>query len=75
MWPNLSLHITSFRLRAWYANTCERRNYPKPASPATAVHDRTAGYDDVAEALGLGDGLGPALGTALGPGDAVDSAG
>ena len=74
MWPNLSLHITSFRLRAWYANTCERRNYPKPASPV-AGSASGGHYEGVADAFGLADGLGPMLGTALGPDDAVDWAG
>ncbi len=81
MWPNLSLHITSFRLRAWYANTIERRNYPRRRQRERAGANGRADYEGLAdglgltERLGLTDGLEPALGTALTPGDAVDSAG
>ena len=53
MWPNLSLHITSFRLRAWYANTLERRNYPNPNGNGV---DQLG--EDTAEGEGLADGLG-----------------
>jgi len=66
VWPNLSLHITSFRLRAWYANTIERRNYPKP--------DRICDLDQLAEGAAEGEGLGLPLGLplALPPGAALE---
>jgi len=68
VWPNLSLHITSFRLRAWYANTLERRNYPNPnGNGVDQLGEGTAEGEGLADGLGLEVGPRLPLGAELGP--------